>query len=89
MYLCVCVREYVDRSLRSALETVGPRRVQHLIDLLTPQNLILTYIPSTKGNASFPEGSQVFKDRNLKLQYDARRTFQCAEAAKHEIARRS
>ncbi|CAE7923325.1 unnamed protein product [Symbiodinium sp. KB8] len=72
-------KDYAERMLRlpprllisgdTRIDRTDPERVQHLIDLLTPQNLILTYIPSTKGNASFPEGSQVFKDRNLKLQY--------------------
>ena len=53
--------------VREWLEQV--RLVHRLIDMLTPQNLILAYVPSSKTNATFEEGSQVFEDKNMKLKY--------------------
>ncbi|CAE7467467.1 unnamed protein product [Symbiodinium natans] len=72
-------KDYAERMLRlppsrlisgdTRIDHMDAKLVQNLLDLFTPQNLILAYIPSTKTNATFPEGSQVFNDKYMKLEY--------------------
>ncbi|CAE7190160.1 unnamed protein product, partial [Symbiodinium pilosum] len=72
-------KDYAERMLRlpprmliagdTRIDNTDPELVRRLIDMLTPQNLILAYVPSSKTNATFEEGSQVFEDKNMKLKY--------------------